>query len=197
MSAVLGPIHEWMYNKIIVQEKIITEIVKLADEKDWEHSVMAKEDFQSLEEVIDLGNIHGSLFGMIEETERRYANLVAELLQADNNMSRYSDIEKVVGECGTLMAISSQSSAVDTYQQIESHLLDGMPCDHVMKLCKNSNSRVEVMRTLDTHSSYWTDAGLTGDIYFDLRAGFVSGLLSKSGYCIKEIESGIFEIVAS
>ena len=33
MSVVLGPIHEWMYNKVIVQEKIITDIVKLADEK--------------------------------------------------------------------------------------------------------------------------------------------------------------------
>ena len=42
MSVVLGPIHERMYNKVIVQEKINTDIVKLADEKGWEHSVMAK-----------------------------------------------------------------------------------------------------------------------------------------------------------
>ena len=193
MSAVLGPIHEWMYNKVLVQEKIISEIASHADDKGWEHSVMAKDNFKSLEEVIDLTNIHGSLFGMIEEVENRYATLVAELLQAD--MNRYSEIEEVVTACGVLMAVPSKNTASDVYSAMEGKLLDGMPCDHAMRICEDTDSRVEVMRTLDTHSSYWTNSGLTGETYYDLRKAFVNGLLSNSGYSCNEIEEGIFEIV--
>ena len=193
MSAVLGPIHEWMYNKVIVQEKIITDIVKLADEKGWEHSVMAKKTFPSLEESIDLSNIHGSLLGMIEEVETRYATLVSEILQGD--MSRYSLLEETISDSGVNMAIPTQESAVDTYGQLEGLLLDGMPCDHSMRICENTDSRVEVMRTMDTHSIYWEKAGLTGDVYYNLRKIFVDGLLKNSGYYCKEVESGIFEIV--
>ena len=38
-------------------------------------------------------------------------------------------------------------------------------------------------------------AGLTGDVYYNLRKVFVDGLLKNSGYYCKEVESGIFEIV--
>lgn len=36
---------------------------------------------------------------------------------------------------------------------------------HAMRICESSDSRVEVMRTMDTHSAYWENVGLTGDIY--------------------------------
>lgn len=193
MSAVLGPIHEWMYNKVIVQENLISGIVKLADESEWNHSIIAIESFPTLEETIDLSNIHGSLFGMIDETETRYAKLVSELIKED--MGRCCDIEKMVTSCGVSIALQPQTSAVNTYQQLEGYLLDGMPCDHAMRICESSDSRVEVMRTMDTHSAYWENVGLTGDIYYNLRGKFVAGLLSKSGFCCRETEAGIYEIV--
>ena len=123
MSAVLGPIHEWMYNKVIIQEKIISAIVELADDKGWQHAILGKADFPSLEEVIDLSNIHGSLFGMIDETETRYAKLVSELMKED--VERSYDIEKMVTFCGVSIALQPQTSAVNTYQQFEGYLLDG------------------------------------------------------------------------
>ena len=193
MSAVLGPIHEWMYNKVIIQEKIISAIVELADDKGWQHAILGKADFPSLEEVIDLSNIHGSLFGMIDETETRYAKLVSELMKED--VERSYDIEKMVTSCGVSIALQPQTSAVNTYQQLESYLLDGMPCDHAMRICESSDSRVEVMRTMDTHSAYWENAGLTGDIYYNLRGKFVAGLLSQSGFCCRETATGIYEMV--
>ena len=66
-----------------------------------------------------------------------------------------------------------------------------------MRICESSDERVEVMRTMDTHSSYWTNAGLTGDVYYNLRKAFVNGLLSNSGYCCNEVEAGVYEIVGA
>lgn len=194
MSAVLGPIHELMYNKVIFQEKIIGEIVKLADEKSLAHTIKSKNGMPALEEVIDLSNIHGSLSGMIDETERRYAKLVSELLKADYN--NISLIKKAVAAFGEKNAIEPQSSAETAYQRVGNLLLDGMPCDHSMRICENSGERVEVMRTLDTHSKYWEEAGLDGRIYYILRKALVKGLLSNSGFTCNEIEAGVFEIVA-
>ena len=63
-----------------------------------------------------------------------------------------------------------------------------------MRICENTDSRVEIMRVMDTHSSYWADAGLTGDIYYCLRSAFVKSLLTNTGFCCNEIEPGIYEI---
>ncbi|MCR5580517.1 MAG: PAS domain-containing protein [Pseudobutyrivibrio sp.] len=193
MSAVLGPIHEWMYNKVIFQEKIISEIAAMADENGLAHSIEAKTDFPRIDEVIDLSNIHGSLSGMIDEAESRYAAIVAELLQTD--AASFPKIEKAVIDCGMANAMESQKSAAGVYKLLEDILLDGMPCDHSMQVRDSSDERVEVMRTLDTHSKYWEDAGLHGALYYKLRKALINGLLSQSGYTCNELEDGVFEIV--
>lgn len=119
MSVVLGPIHDWMYNKVIFQEKIIGEIVKLADEKSLAHTIKSKKGMPALEEVIDLNNIHGSLSGMIDETERRYAKLVSETVKEESfGMGIGSKIKAA--------PLKRQDGADDRYNQlkkIENHPL--------------------------------------------------------------------------
>lgn len=65
MSAFLGPIHFWLYNKIQFQESLIDELVRVATAQGWSDEDLAdkycSKDRRKLDEVIDEANIHGWL----------------------------------------------------------------------------------------------------------------------------------------
>ncbi len=191
MSAVLGPIHEWMYGKIKTQENITKAVYTYAIENGWDSSDSSKtladyvkEEFPRLEEAIDLGNIHGSLAGMIDGAESRYANLVANILKGDD--SRIQNIEHAVYEFGVANSIGKQNSASDAYEKINEKVLDGMPCDRCMEIVDISNENVKINRAEDLHGMFWEAAGLSRDVYYRLRKAFIEGLMTNSGYSYKE-----------
>ena len=77
MSAFLGPIHFWLYNKIGNQELLTKEIAALAAENSWIPDADSyTKTLPPLETVIDEGNIHGWLQAQITDAETRYARLV-------------------------------------------------------------------------------------------------------------------------
>ena len=63
MSAFLGPIHFWLYNKIQFQENLIDELVAYVTAKGWSDKAdqYVSTDRRKLDEVIDEANIHGWL----------------------------------------------------------------------------------------------------------------------------------------
>ena len=66
MSAFLGPIHFWLYNKIRFQEGLSDRILSHAKEQSWKNAgIIAGKyeisELKPLEELIDLRNIHGWL----------------------------------------------------------------------------------------------------------------------------------------
>ena len=60
MSAYLGPVHYWLYNKIGKQEELTGKLASYSAEKGW---IGEPENFTArlpeLESVIDVSNIHG------------------------------------------------------------------------------------------------------------------------------------------
>ena len=67
MSAFLGPIHSLMYDRIITCQKVINAVGEMAKKQDWgvpvdEYMIT---EFAPIEDVIDLSNIHASLFEMV------------------------------------------------------------------------------------------------------------------------------------
>ena len=78
MSAFLGPIHFWLYNKIQFQENLIDELVAYVTAKGWSDKAdqYVSTDRRKLDEVIDEANIHGWLQSRIHDAEGRYAALV-------------------------------------------------------------------------------------------------------------------------
>lgn len=80
MSAFLGPIHFWLYNKIQFQESLIDELVRVATAQGWSDEDLAdkycSKDRRKLDKVIDESNIHGWLQSRIHDAEGRYAALV-------------------------------------------------------------------------------------------------------------------------
>jgi predicted GNAT family acetyltransferase len=66
MSAFLGPIHFWLYDKIKIQNEIVEEILDYAEKNNENirselYAKFGDGDLKPLSEVIDVTNIHGWL----------------------------------------------------------------------------------------------------------------------------------------
>ncbi|EHM42460.1 hypothetical protein [Anaeroglobus geminatus] len=63
MSAYLGPIHFWLYNKILFQEDLLDAIAAYAVNNNWltadEAATYTAADRRELSEAVDGANIHG------------------------------------------------------------------------------------------------------------------------------------------
>ena len=80
MSAILGPIHHWLFRKIKIQNDLTNAVIAAAKEKELNVALLADidEKFGSLPEgdlgnIIDPTNIHGWLQDKIAIVERRLA----------------------------------------------------------------------------------------------------------------------------
>ena len=82
MSMTLGPIHYWLYGKISNQEELTKFLAEGAREQGMSLAVSRyTRNLPPLEEIIDPMNIHGSLQAAIDDAEKRYADLVQDLLK--------------------------------------------------------------------------------------------------------------------
>ena len=132
MSAFLGPIHYWLYNKIQLQEELIQDIAAYGEKSSWavfsekhlEEKTVNKE-LRPLNELIDVMNIHGWLQERVQDAESRYALLVTSILSEDPE--RLSSLEELAFQFGKERAIDPSSDAVDAYRKLDDSLLNGMP----------------------------------------------------------------------
>lgn len=200
MSKVLGPIHYWLYHKIRFQEELTDSIARLAAEKNWTDKTGAitetEPEDRPLEDLIDQDNIHGWLQAKITEAERRYAALVTGLLREDP--ARLNDLKEAAYAFGKEHAddagesviripgmAGEETAAFRLYRQLDASLLNGMPCDGVNVVTGQSEDELSFEETKDLHSSFWKEAGGSGDIYRVLRAEVSRGLLYNSGYSLR------------
>ena len=169
MSAFLGPIHFWLYNKIQFQENLIDELVAYVTAKGWSDKAdqYVSTDRRKLDEVIDEANIHGWLQSRIHDAEGRYAALV-------------------------LDAAGDDGEKFDAFHRLDDLLLDGMPCDQVNRVRESDDARIAWDRTMDLHSEFWQGHG---DRYYALRQALVDGLLSATDYALESPAEGQYEIV--
>ena len=87
MSAILGPIHHWLFRKIQFQDALTGEILRKAKEKGYDGEKLSRVDEMGtlpqgeLGNIIDSANIHGWLQGKIALVERRLAAGVKIMLE--------------------------------------------------------------------------------------------------------------------
>lgn len=162
MSAFLGPIHFWLYNKIEVEENILKEIIDKANDKSDISSIVnegvekfGKAVSGELEDNIDQDNIHGWLQGKIASVESRVAFTVTYLL--NNDVLTFEEINDVFIESAKECAskISSANSSSKIYEQIYNYLLAGMPCDRVNEVIENGDDFIKWQTAIDIHKQYW------------------------------------------
>lgn len=182
MSAFLGPIHHWLYNKIQLQEDLTKELLK--DHPDiyerLDHLCGAVER-RPLEEVIDTGNIHGWLQIQVLLVENRFAVGITQLRKTES--VTWEEIKRKTYAFGSNYPIQA-SAAPEVFKILQDRLLDGMPCDHVNQLEEQNEQQVSWKQVVDLHGSHWEKAGSQAEMYNELRISFVSGMLKDTGFSI-------------
>ena len=199
MSAYLGPIHYWLYNKIKWQEALTQEILCFAQGKgNTSLSFALNEKYaslptESLEESINTSNIHGWLQEKVDLVERRFA-FVVEALLADCFISLDELLEVTKNFGSSHSELTSATTAPEAYQYLNNQLLDGMPCDHVNSLTSSSEEQVIWTRTRQIHTSYWSEASNAKQLYDLLRNALVEGMITPTSLEFLVKEENVFEI---
>lgn len=185
MSAFLGPIHHWLYHKVLLQEELIDDIMGFAIDNNIDLNLSDKLEQQfgtpdkgPLEEIIDASNIHGWLQDRIAITEYRLSYAITTLLQEDPE--RLALLKNLFFTWGVNHSVSADSSLENAFKLLNDTLLDGMPCDWVNEVILESTDEIKWKRTLCVHHRYWDE--VNGDVnhYYELREELIKGIFSNS-----------------
>jgi hypothetical protein len=198
MSAFLGPIHFWLYNKIKIQNNIVEEILDLSDKlnlnlRDSLYEKYGDGELKPLEEVIDTGNIHGWLQNQISKVEYKLAIAVTDILNKTPN--KIEELKTIFKNNGVKYSeLSKESKADEAFKLINDTLLDGMPCDHVNAVVNQDENEAIWKRYECVHSKYWDEAKGDVNIYYSLRDEFIKGLLSVSNINYEKLDDTTYKI---
>ena len=187
MSAFLAPIHFWMYDKILIAQKLtfaVEEKFLNKEERDEAESLFPALISEDLEEVIDQSNIHGWLHIAVSNVEIRFAYVIKKLL--DKGIS-LEDIKKVAFEYGTTFPKYEISSLQDAYELLMDILLDGLPCDVSISVIREEENELEFVLYNDIHKQYFNEFDMEASVYHELREAFVNGLFEKYSLKYKNI----------
>lgn len=190
MSAFLGPIHYWMYNKINYHEALLDRITAFALEKgvDVENMIrLANDKFGDpvkgeLSDVITHANIHGWLQERVTSVESRIAFVITDLL--DNGIVSLDDMEKVFERYGADTAGDYPEAGFDSeglFKTLNNILLEGMPCDSINKPVHKDEKSFGWIRTRCIHKDYWGNANGDVENFYRLRDALIKGFVSSFG----------------
>lgn len=199
MSAFLGPIHYWLYNKIQIQEEFVQNIINTSEKNNWCENLadeveknFGKREERNLEEIIDQNNIHGWLQSKISNVESKLAFVVTNILK--KNQDYISELKKVAFNFGESKAIAGGTGADECYNILNNTLIDGMPCDRVNELIESDEEQCVWRQNICVHSDYWENIGSDISIYYELRHEIIKGMLSKSNLEFIANEDGFYVI---
>lgn len=199
MSAFLGPIHNWLYNKIKFQDELIQCILQFVSTKDYQIPLLSQMDQRygvletgELADIIDESNIHGWLQERITVVENRLAFLIT--VTTDEHPERIIDINDVVYEFGRNHAAASDISVKEAYELLNNCLLNGMPCDRVNDVTNEDENSISWVQTVDIHAPYWDMIHGNSEYYYAIRESLVIGMLENSGITYQQTGSQLFEL---
>lgn len=188
MSAFLGPIHYWVYNKILVGENIQKDVLEFAKNrginvdsiKSKAYEKYGEPDYSNLEDVIDEGNIHGWLQGRIDSLEYRLASIVTDILKENIKIEEIKEVFKSNGK-EVFENIEDKSLLADgLFKVIFDNLVEGMPCDRVNLVEEESDEKVVWITTTCVHKRFWDAVGGDVNNYYILKDGWIEGFVSSS-----------------
>lgn len=199
MSAFLGPIHYWLYNKVTLQENLIDGITRFAKENNFASDLsetlanqFGKLENLPLEEIIDGSNIHGWLQEKIALSEHRLAFSVTTLLSQDRN--RFDRLKNLFFTWGQNHAVEEGTDIENAFKLLNDTLIDGMPCDWVNETISESADEIIWKRTMDVHGRYWSDVNGNVDDYYTLRQEIIKGIFSNSTIIFNANEDSTYSL---
>lgn len=200
MSAFLGKIHYWLFNKIQLHEKLIEEIVGLSESIGYNSDVIVNESYSKygmpvegkLEDEINHSNIHGWLQEKIKSVESRLAYIITELLK--NDILKQEEIEDVFYKnafnTGKELNISEYSPQ-NVFNLIFDFMLEGMPCDRVNEIVENSDTMIQWKTTREIHKQYWDVVGGDVNEFYSLRDSWIEGFLKELVVNLNTLEQNL------
>lgn len=198
MSAFLGPIHFWLYNKIKIQNNIVEEILDLSEEKGLNlrkdlYSEFGDGDLKELDQVIDTSNIHGWLQDQIIKVENKLAISVTQIINKDSDSIKI--LKDIFYNNGVkASALNENSSVEEAFKSINDTLLDGMPCDHALGVISQDENEAVWKRYECVHGRFWEAAKGDIAVYYSLRDEFIKGLVEKANLNYEKIDETTSEI---
>ena len=200
MSAFLGPIHHWLYNKIQIQGSIVEGILRLNEKEDLLSlnlrylldEKFGESETRPLGEVIDESNIHGWLQEQVSIVEYKLAEAVTMVL--NQNKDYYEKLETIFQQVGEEFAIEADLTLPEIYKEISDRLLDGMPCDRANSLVSENEDEVVWKREVCVHSEYWLRVGGNVRYYYQLRDTFMKGLLKNTGVEVEKRDEATYAL---
>ncbi|MDP4087831.1 MAG: hypothetical protein Q8930_01020 [Bacillota bacterium] len=194
MSAYLGKIHHWLFNKIKYAEDIEKKIEKLASDhgiaeaSEWKTEIQGEfggvTGDEPLERIIDTSNIHGWLQNKIIGVESRQAAWITRLLSTNNS---YMDaLIRIFSEDGRSKGSEAVENyniekAGDIYRVLNDYILEGMPCDSVDKVVENREELFKWISTRCLHRTNWDAAGGDIKVFYELRRVWISNFVKALG----------------
>lgn len=180
MSEFLGPIHHWLYGKIGHQEELTKALAAHVKTEGWiEDTGRFEKTLPPLENVIDVGNIHGWLQAQISDAETRYAALILKVLSGDDN--RLDVLCDVARDFGAQYAVNPESNAEQAWRAFEDFFVNGMPCDRINRVTTKDTDSLSWEMTRDIHAQYWTECPMGSEPYYILRKSVMDGMLIGTG----------------
>lgn len=197
MSAILGPIHHWLFRKIKLQDDLTKNImVKAADIN------ISFEDIDlrlgslpqgELGNIIDPTNIHGWLQDKIAIVERRLAYVTKVITDKD-----HSNID-LIAECafafGRENGAKAGMSPVEGFEYYENTFVSGMPCDGVNMVVNEDSDEIMWQETVDIHRQYWDEVGADVSLFYKVRGAFIRGIFEGSGLSYQAFGNGTYKFI--
>lgn len=192
MSAFLGPIHHWLYKKILIQEKMTEAVLASLSLQEREKlTISLSDNFEKLpcdqlEDVIDNSNIHGWLQDKVNLVENRYVFIVSNVI--GTKMKTVEELIKITNLFGKSLSKNYKAESLkDCFDILGDTLLDGMPCDHTNKVVSETENELTFKRTNNIHEEICNRYSLDPSIYYRLRTAFINGILSYTSFRLRQI----------
>lgn len=200
MSAILGPIHHWLFRKIKIQNDLTNAIINVAKDKELNVALLADidEKFSSLPEgdlgnIIDPTNIHGWLQDKIAIVERRLAYVTKTL--TDNNPDAIGVICECAREFGVKNAVEADATPADGFEYYENTFVSGMPCDGVNMVVNEDSDEITWQETVDIHKQYWDEVGVDVALFYEIRNAMIEGVFAGSDLSYYNLGNGSYKLV--
>jgi len=190
MGLQLKKMHFWLYDKIVLAEKIEEDIVQWAKDRalpvdKWLQNIQEKygkpTGGRPLKEIINASDSYGWLENKINSVEYRQAALITAILNEDPKY--LEDLAAIFTRRGERAAEEyngvKPKDPEEMYILLNDYLLDGMPNQRVNQVLDGNENLIVWRTTACVHKKYWDE--VNGDVnnFYVLREAWVKAFVTK------------------
>lgn len=187
MSAFLGPIHHWLYNKVLWHEALLEDIYEIIRSeghdpdviRHYTESLYGMPETNPLENIIDGSNIHGWLQTKIHSLEHRMAYAITKGIEKGYlNIEALKVLYRENGSKAKVTLGTTFETPDQAFKAIYDFMLEGMPCDRVNQPISNDEDGFVWQKRLCIHTDFWDAVEGDINIFNTLRLEWIDAFVS-------------------